>query len=227
MAVLTSEGGDDDEPLTPMSLAKVRGEHYTVKDLKTGYACLHCGLGGDIRWIRSQKCTPSPAKDSASHAETGATTWTPSPYDEVAQAKALRELEAEEFELTQMLKLQQLQVEEALLSSLMLEQQALELALKASKQTVIDLPKADIERKPSKEILATPERNPQEIPVTTGVHSKRNPQKIPVTTCVTPTIKPAIPVDLSNLPYGAPASLIGHVVFMMHNDFPHVLLCNL
>eukprot|EP00439_Symbiodinium_sp_Y106_P081528 s223_g20.t1 len=194
-----------------MSLAKARGEHYTVKDRVTGYTCLHCGLGGDIRWIREQECKPSPAKVSDSPAETRATTWTPSP-DEVAQAEALRQLEAEEFELTEMVKLQQLQMEEALLSGLLLEQRALELALQASKQTVVELPKTDFGRKPSKEVLVTPKRHPQEIPVTTCAGPKRNPQEIRVTTCVkpkpeTPTIEPlvsVVPMDVRNLPYGSP-----------------------
>ena len=46
-----------------MSMAKTRGEHYRVKDADRfgGYVCLICDTGGDIAWIRSRPCTPSPS----------------------------------------------------------------------------------------------------------------------------------------------------------------------
>ena len=101
--------------MSPMSAAKQRGEHYTVKEPKIpgGYLCLHCGLGGDVRDIRSKKCTPSPSPAKAKPCPSESREI-PAPshemYSAEEQAKYLHELQQEEASLAEMLLLQQLQM---------------------------------------------------------------------------------------------------------------------
>ena len=131
------------EPLSPMSQCKSEGKHYTVKFLHEsrarGVECLICGLIGDLEYVKSKACTPSPT----------ATTREPSPTatlkdeDETAfdtdiarahqeeadrrMAEELAELHATQAELEQLTLLQQLDAEELLLQGLLNEQRALEL----------------------------------------------------------------------------------------------------
>ena len=131
------------EPLSPMSQCKSEGKHYTVKfvhESRTrGVECLICGLIGDLEYVKSKACSPSPT----------ATTRDPSPTatlkddDEIAcdaeiarahqeecdrrMAAELAELHATQAELEQLSLLQQIETEELLLQGLLNQQKAQEL----------------------------------------------------------------------------------------------------
>ena len=187
------------EPLSPMSAAKQRGEHYTVKEPKIpgGYLCLHCGLGGDIRDIRAKTCTPSPspvkAKPNLSESHE-----TPAPPHEMIsaeeQGRYLRELEQEEASLSEMILLQQLQMEQAVLEALMVQQQAERLALKAVQQATV--PKAKV-----------PSLAPQSTRAPEPVIAAPEPMEVEEaqqgsSTLIEKCAPPPDPVTLASLPYG-------------------------
>lgn len=185
------------EPLSPMSAAKERCEHYTVKEPKIpgGYLCLLCGIGGDIRAIRSKLCTPSPSPAKAKPPPSECHEI-PAPTHEMMsaedQARYLQELAQEEASLTEMLTLQQLQMEEALLESLMLQQRAANLACKASENARV--PSLAPESKPAAEsVIPAPE--PVEV-------EEAKPGNIILPSPIEKCAPPPDPVTLANLPYG-------------------------
>ena len=119
------------EPLSPMSDARDKGLHYTVKEKRYGYECLICGLLGDIRWIRASPCKP---KETPSESEplSDATLKLQQEAQDEQMARELHELQVQEQELQQMLVLQQLENEELLLQGLLNEQRTLDLAEKTA-----------------------------------------------------------------------------------------------
>ena len=141
------------EPLSPMSSCKSKGLHYTVKDERSGFACLLCGLAGDLDMIKSKRCQTCEAP--ATKLDFQETNEAPVSTREAQEAldremawqlqhlKNLETLEAQEAELKilhkqeseieQLLTLQQLESEEMVLQALLNEQRALALAEKASR----------------------------------------------------------------------------------------------
>ena len=118
-----------------MSEAKLRGKHYTVKDAVKTYLCLLCGLGGEMDDLRKQKCTPSPSPvdmpltpsdvGARSDVKKDASTL-PLPPKPTSQEMTLKQqLEEHEAYLRQLETLQQLEIEEAVLQSLLVEREAL------------------------------------------------------------------------------------------------------
>ena len=149
--------------------------HYTVKDPTTGYLCLLCGLGGDIRDIRACKCVPNddvPMPDAETAAERAANSMKESDDDDFASDLQLMEylsaLEAEESDLQKLWMLQQLEEEEQLLAQLvhdrdmLLQEEGLaEQNAQACKQPaepepiLITPPAADIDRRTAMEVIGT------------------------------------------------------------------------
>ncbi|CAE7529160.1 PRX [Symbiodinium sp. CCMP2456] len=121
------------EPLSPMSDSRAKGLHYTVKDRRSGYACLICGLAGDIRMIRSEECLPgkvSPERMDMDPTTKSIHRQTQIEFDEkVARemAKELEQLQAQAVELEQMKILHDLEMEELQLEGLFQQQRALKL----------------------------------------------------------------------------------------------------
>ena len=185
-----------------MSMAKTRGEHYTVKDADRfgGYVCLICDTGGDIAWIRSRPCTPSPSTTCPS-VSSPPTSESPIPGYGDVQSKldldrkmVLMELEQEEAELARMILQQQLDMEQMLLQSMLNEQRSLEVAASAVAMA-LDKPRP-----------AAP--NPSDAP---GEPAAQEPQAMEVevsatvaaTAVETPTAATSPPViSIENLPYG-------------------------
>ena len=136
-----------------MSSCKSKGVHYTVKDARNGFACLLCGLAGDLDMMKSNRCeaceAPATKLDfqEAKGEVRGSTRAAQEAMDrkmawelqhlnnlrelEIQEAE-LRELHKQETEIEQLLTLQELEHEEMLLQALLNEQRALALAEQVS-----------------------------------------------------------------------------------------------
>ena len=133
------------EPLSPMSDSRAKGLHYTVKDRRSGYACLICGLAGDIRMIRSESCLPG--KASPERMDMDPTTKSihqqaQIEFDEkvaLEMARELEQLQAQAFELEQMKILHDLEMEEVQLEGLLQQQRALKLKEAAASAGLIEV----------------------------------------------------------------------------------------
>ena len=152
-----------------MSDSRAKGLHYTVKDRRSGYACLICGLAGDIRMIRSEECLPgkvNPEKMDMSPTTKEIQKQTQIEYDEkvaLEMARELEQLQAQAMELEQMRILQDLEMEEAQLEGLLQQQRALKLqkaAASAGLLPAVAAPEKPLENTevaaPEKSEVATP-----------------------------------------------------------------------
>ena len=132
--------GELKEPLSPMSLCKSEGRHYTVKFVQgrkcRGVECLLCGLIGDLEFVKSKPCTPSPASPTPTVRDEDVC-HDISRDEDIARAhqlendrrmaEELQELAATQAELERLTLLQQLDAEELLLEGLLNEERALNL----------------------------------------------------------------------------------------------------
>ena len=93
-------------PYSPQSEAKKRGKHYFVKDRTYGYRCLNCDCASqDLAVLKGIQCEPP----EGSEARVEATT------DAELELEKLRDLEAEGYQLQELLKFEQQQLEEMML----------------------------------------------------------------------------------------------------------------
>ncbi|CAE7666304.1 unnamed protein product [Symbiodinium sp. CCMP2592] len=186
-----------------MSDSRAKGLHYTVKDRRSGYACLICGLAGDIRMIRSEECLPGKVPESKmamSPTTKGIMQQTQIEADEkiaLEMARELEQLQAEAVELEQMKILQDLEMEELELQGLLQQQKALALQQAAASAGLI-VPKDDkVSRAPTgMGVLATaavsaeaPNLESPEVRATAAVHSE-----VKAATAANPEVKAATAV---------------------------------
>ncbi|CAE7389453.1 unnamed protein product [Symbiodinium sp. CCMP2592] len=139
--------------VSPMSQCKARGIHYMVKDKVNGFACLLCGLTGQLVELQASPCgsspsaVPSPAESCTPKGfekRAGSSSYVDHEHEralaktrralqeenDLKMARELQELEQMEHELTQQALLEQLEVEELELQSLMNQVRAEELKAK-------------------------------------------------------------------------------------------------
>ena len=153
VGICTFVAGNLGEPASPMSQCKSKGIHYFVKDRRHGFTCLICGMSGDLDFIKRVPCnsaatSPPPESNAKLCGEEAAraaaaalsleSTKPPQQHlaTDEALAQHLRDLEFEQHELEQMLILQQLEKEEAILAGLVNEQKALATAEKFAQEAV-------------------------------------------------------------------------------------------
>ena len=140
--------------VSPMSQCKARGIHYMVKDKTNGFACLLCGLTGQLVDLQASPCgsspsaVPSPVESSTpkgyfekrarsrscvDHEHEQALVETQRALQEendLKMARELQELERIEHELTQQALLERLEAEELELQGLLNQARAEELKAK-------------------------------------------------------------------------------------------------
>ena len=120
--------------VSPMSQCRSKGMHYMVKDMRSGYACLICGLAGGLEEIRLSPCSSPPSSDKLSancemdDRETmkaiQASQRAFQEAQDAALAQELEELEAQAAAMEQVALLQELEAEEAGLEGLLNELKA-------------------------------------------------------------------------------------------------------
>ena len=117
-----------------MSQCKTKGMHYFKVDKRNGFACLLCGFTGDLDTMRAVKClpqtVPADGRGGKCMGEDAKLAALQEAEDE-RLAQELAFLEKQEAAMRDMVLLEQLQAEEAVLESLLLERAAAEKANKA------------------------------------------------------------------------------------------------
>ena len=115
-------------PLSPQSAAKLRHEHYLVKDRRHGFRCLNCGdKGMDVAVIKSSKCV-SPTKDSP---------VAPKHTNQATLEAQLAELQALEAEGNMLMQLLEAEHQKTSAEDLVLQQQLAELAMLEQEEAML------------------------------------------------------------------------------------------
>ena len=161
-----------------MSQCMEKRIHYMVKDRRSGFACLICGLAGDLDDIKASPCnsqasgSPRPSLRS-SHADDAVAMEAAQKALQEEQdhrmALELQELQRQEDELQQLVLLQNLEAEEAELTALLDAQRALNLQAKldAAGENVLSANDPAVPT-PSKSPSSAPSTKPDEGALTSN-----------------------------------------------------------